>query len=137
MLARDDIQAVAAALKRPRAGYVEQIVRARMAAAGRSGEAARQLEVFVDRIGDLTIDEIRELHDETFRRGSLTEIGPVAVCLVRRPASAADARAALNVLAPALDQLEGNRNPFAYVVRALCCLLMARSNPSRMEQKSL
>lgn len=98
------MQRVAAALERPRAGYVAAIEAARRQIGDRSGEAARQLGLFVDRIGDLTRDELRELHDETFAG--------------RTPA------ATLAALAPLLDRLERDRNPFAHLVRALCCLLL-------------
>ena len=134
MAARDDVQRVAAALERPCAGYMERLQRARMAMTMRSGEVARQLSVFADRIGDLTLDELRELHDETFQHAALASVEPLAVQLVRRPTSCADARAAVNALAPMLDRLEADRNPFAHVVRALCCLLLARANASQEER---
>jgi hypothetical protein len=37
---------------------------------------------------------------------------------------------AVNALVPALDHLEADRNPFAYAVKALCCVLLVRANPS-------
>jgi hypothetical protein len=40
-----------------------------------------------------------------------------------------DAAAALLALVPLLDRLEAERNPFVYVVRALCCLLLSRVRP--------
>ena len=96
-----------------------------------SGEVARQLGVFVDRVADLTLDELRELHDETFRGPAMTDVQSVAHQLVQHSATAAEARAAVNVLAPALERLEANRNPFAHVVLALCCTLLTRAYDQR------
>ena len=126
MTSRDDVQRVAAALERPRAGYVAAIERARKAMAGRSGEASRQLGVFIDRVGDLTGDELRELYDETFDAGA--PLDTLTSQLTSRPAARADDAAALAVLTPLLDRLERDRNPFACLVRALCCLLLARTH---------
>ena len=123
MTARDDIQRVAAALARPRAGHVERLERARSAMAAESGEVARQLDVFVDRVGDLTT--------EAFREPALADVHVLAARLARGPATVAEARAAVNSLAPALDRLDANRNPFSHVVRALCCALLARANHAR------
>lgn len=128
MAARDDVQRVAAALARPRTGYLKRVKADGTAIAARSGEAARQLGVFADRIADLTIAELRELHQETFGEGALENTGALAIRLARHRTDAADARLALDVLARVLDRLEADRNPFAYVVRALCCVLMARAN---------
>ena len=63
----DDIQRVAAALGRPGSRYLRRLDEARQTVASRSMEASRQLEVFLDRVGDLTADELRELYAETFR----------------------------------------------------------------------
>lgn len=128
MAARDDVQRVAAALARPRTGYLKRVKADGTAIAARSGEVARQLGVFADRIADLTIAELRELHQETFGEGALENTGALAIRLARHRTDAADARLALDVLARVLDRLEADRNPFAYVVRALCCVLMARAN---------
>jgi nitrate reductase assembly molybdenum cofactor insertion protein NarJ len=132
MAARDEIQHVAAALERPRPGYFLRFEHARTAVAARSGEAARQLGVFVERIADLTLDELRELHDETFGPAAMSRVLAVALALVRHPATCGDARLALNALTPMLERLEADRNPFAYVVRALCCLLLTRVDRSPM-----
>jgi len=94
--------------------------------AAESGEVVRQLDVFVDRVGDLTTEELRELYDETFREPALADVQALAARLARGPATAADARAAVNSLAPVLDRLEAHRNPFSHVVRALCCALLTR-----------
>ena len=99
--------------------------------AAESGEVARQLDVFVDRVGDLTTEELRELYDETFREPALADVHVLAARLARGPATVAEARAAVNSLAPALDRLDANRNPFSHVVRALCCALLARANHAR------
>jgi nitrate reductase assembly molybdenum cofactor insertion protein NarJ len=134
MAARDDVQRAAAALEKPQNDYMTRLETIRRALVAGSGEAARQLEVFSDRIGDLTIEELRELYDETFQRDTLAAIGPLISRFIRRPSSRADARVALDTLAPMLDRLEADRNPFAHVVRALCCLLLARVSHSRKER---
>jgi len=136
MAARDEIQRIAAALERPRPGYLDRLTDAHVAAASCSVEAARQLGVFLDRIRELTLDELRELHDETFGHGAMAGVRYVALGLVRHPASRADARAALGALTPVLDRLDADRNPFAYVVRALCCLLLARVDGNRLERSA-
>ena len=136
MAARDDVQHVAAALARPRAGYLKRLETARVAMTARSGDAASQLAVFVDRIGDLTTEELRELYNETFGRGALQGTEAMALRLLRRSASCQQARAALDALAPMLNRLEADRNPFAYVVRALCCLLLVRADHGQMERSS-
>jgi hypothetical protein len=123
---RDDIQLVATALLKPRADYVPRLVGAREALATRSVDVARQLGVFLDRISDLNVEELRELHRETFSGPSSAELSTTAGRLVADPASGLDARRAIGVLTLALSRLDGDRNPFAYVVRALCLLLLAR-----------
>ena len=136
MTARDDVQRVAATLERPRAGYRERFERARQGLKMGSGEIGRQLGLFSDRIGELTLDELRELYDETFGRPPLTGVGLLASRLAREPASRDDDREAVDALAPVLDRLEADRNPFSHVVRALCCVLLVRLAPSHMEQPS-
>lgn len=134
MAARDDIQRLAAVLKRPGASHVAPLCDAQRAIAKGSGEAARQLGVFIDRVAELTSDELRELHDETFGEAPLRAVPAAAERLARGRASEADARASLDMLAPALEQLEADRNPFAYVVRALCCALLTRASHPRKDQ---
>jgi hypothetical protein len=56
-------------------------------------------------------------------------VGAVAARLVRPDASAAEMRTAVDALAPALARLETDRNPFTYVVKALCCLLLTTPAP--------
>jgi hypothetical protein len=101
------------------------VARARAAAAVASGEAARQLDVFAGRIAGLTTEELRELHDETFAVPSVAAIGGLVTALAREGSALPEARGAADALAPALERLELDRNPFTYVVRALCCLLLA------------
>jgi hypothetical protein len=88
-------------------------------------EAARQLEVFGHRVAGLSTEELRELHDETFARPPVVAVGALAAQLARPGPHPTEGRAALDVLTPALERLEADRNPFTYVVRALCCLLLA------------
>jgi nitrate reductase assembly molybdenum cofactor insertion protein NarJ len=128
MAVRDDVQRVAAALTRPGAGYVQRIRADATVIAARSGEAARHLGLFVERVADLTTDELRELYDETFGHGPLDDVGPLASRLASHRTGTAEARVALDAFARMLDRLEADRNPFAWVVRALCCVLLARAN---------
>jgi nitrate reductase assembly molybdenum cofactor insertion protein NarJ len=131
----DDIQSVAAALARPRAGYLRRLDAARHLMAARSVEASRQLEVFVDRVGDLTPEELRELYVETFR-GEALVVRRLLARLIRTRTDGAEAGAAMAALGPLLERLDAERNPFAYIVRSLCCLLLLRVKSSRLEQSS-
>jgi nitrate reductase assembly molybdenum cofactor insertion protein NarJ len=121
----EDVRRVATALQRPDGDYLDAIERVRSAIAARSGEGARQLGVFVDRVRDLSLEELDELHDETFR-GALVEGPTVAARLAADPLPDTDARSSLQALTPMLERLDADRNPFAYVVRALCFLLLMR-----------
>ena len=124
MPAADDIQRVAAVLQWPRAGYLRRLDAARqLLAAG--GEVSRQLEMFADRVGDLTAEELRELHDETFHNEG-SEIHRLLGRLVRARTDGAAASAAVTALEPLLVRLDAERNPLAHVVRSLCCLLLQR-----------
>jgi nitrate reductase assembly molybdenum cofactor insertion protein NarJ len=126
MNAADEVQSVAATLERPGADYRERLERARAVTMARSGEAARQLGVFAERVRDLTLDELLELYDETFGRPTARDVQAIVRRLMRAPAEPDDAAAATGALVPILDRLEAVRNPFAYAVRALCCVLLAR-----------
>jgi hypothetical protein len=128
----DDIQRIAATLERPGQGYVRRVQRALIASSAHSGEPRRRVESFLERVADLTLQELTELYDETFRHGRLPAIEPLAACLVRRRIDADGARAALNVLAPALERLERERNPFSYLVKDLCCALLTRAGASHL-----
>jgi nitrate reductase assembly molybdenum cofactor insertion protein NarJ len=131
----DDIQRVAAALESPRAGYLVNLKETQRALAAQAAEAARQFEVFIERVGDLTVDELRELHVETFRAES-PAVRRLFVQLSRTRTNGGDAGMALRALEPLLERLEAERNPFAYVVRSLCCLLLRRVTSSQLEQSS-
>lgn len=120
---------MAAALERPRAGYVKRVQAARNAVAPHACEAGRQLGLFVDRIGDLSTEELRELYDETFGRAPSTRIEPLVARLVRGATGPAETQDALRELTPLLERLDTDRNPFAHVVRALCCRLLAPVTP--------
>ena len=129
----DDIQDVAAALGRPRAAYLRRLDEARQRIATRSVEGARQLEVFLDRVGDLTAEELRELYVETFR-GESADVRRLLLRLARTQTDDDAAGAAVSALAPLLDRLDAERNPFAYVVRSLCCLLLRRLQSPQFEK---
>ncbi|HET7221126.1 MAG TPA: hypothetical protein VFJ02_23890 [Vicinamibacterales bacterium] len=129
----DDIQRVAAALGRPRAGYLRRLDETRRMLGPRAVEASRQLEVFVDRVGDLTAEELRELYIETFR-GEAAAVRRLLVRLARTQTDGDEAGAAVSALAPLLDRLDAERNPFAYVVRSLCCLLLRRLESPHLDE---
>jgi nitrate reductase assembly molybdenum cofactor insertion protein NarJ len=134
MAGLDDIQRVAAVLERPRTGYQRRLGQTPRAIALRSREAARQLGVFAERVEALSIDELRELYDETFQGVELGGVGALASVLVRQPTACGEARAALDTFAPILVRLAADRNPFAYAIRALCCVLLARAGEERLER---
>jgi nitrate reductase assembly molybdenum cofactor insertion protein NarJ len=132
MAARDDVQRVAALLRRPGAGYVKRVRAHAAALALGSGEAARQLGLFADRVGDLATPELQELHDETFGRGRAHGAAREAIRLARHRTGPGDVRASLDLFAPLLERLDTERNPFALVLRALCCVLLARTHEDTM-----
>jgi nitrate reductase assembly molybdenum cofactor insertion protein NarJ len=129
----DEIQRLAAVLQRPRAGYLRRLDEARQMLAARSGEVSRQLEIFADRVGDLTAEELRELYDETFR-DEASAIRRLLGRLVRTRTEGAAAGAAVSALEPLLERLYAERNPLAYVVRSLCCLLLQRVTSPHFEK---
>lgn len=100
----------------------------------RSGKASRRLRVFGDRIADLTLEELRELYDETFRADQ-ARIEPLVRRLVRARIGCLEATTALCTLGPLLDRLEYERNPHACVVRSLCDLLWLRVGQSRLLER--
>ena len=125
MRVADDIQRVAAMLQRPRPTYLRRLDEALQMLAGRSIEVSRELEIFADRVGDLTVEELRELYDETFRNED-SAIHRTLDRLVRTRTDDAAARAAQSALQPFLARLDVERNPLAHVVRSLCWLLEQR-----------
>jgi nitrate reductase assembly molybdenum cofactor insertion protein NarJ len=122
------VQRVAAALGRPGAGYLKRVRAHASAVAPHSGEAARQLGLFADRVSDLATAELQELHDETFGAGRAEGAAREAMRLARQRISPSGVPGALDMLAPLLDRLDADRTPFAFVVRALCCVLLARAS---------
>jgi nitrate reductase assembly molybdenum cofactor insertion protein NarJ len=130
----DDIQRVALALESPGAGYLQHLKETQRSIA-QAVEAARQLEVFIERVGDLTGEELCELHVETFR-GESPVVRRIHERLARGRIAGRDAAAAVSGLEPLLVRLDAERNPFAYVVRSLCCLLLRRATSSRLERSS-
>lgn len=129
----DDIQRVAAMLQRPRPTYLRRLDEARQMLAARSGEVSRQLEIFADRVGDLTAEELRELYDETFRDEDLA-IRRTLGRLVRTRTDDAAAGRALSALQPLLARLDAERNPLVHVARSLCCLLLQRRQSPQFEK---
>ena len=135
MAARDGIRRVASILRAPDATYGRHVEAARRAAGAEAGEAGRQMAVFAERIAGLSVSELIELHDETFRRPPLASVAPLAEWLVHAPPDPAGARTALEALAPALDRLEAERNPYSYALKALCCLLLMRATGASAEPR--
>jgi nitrate reductase assembly molybdenum cofactor insertion protein NarJ len=129
----DDIQHVAAALEPPGADYLARLDEARQAIASQSIDASRQLEMFIERVRDLTSEELGELYDETFR-GETPEVRRTLSRLGRGSSESGDAGSDLTTLEPLLARFEAERNPFAYVVRSLCCLLLRRVVSTQMER---
>src|SRR5262245_45460979 len=78
MARQDAAPDVAAVLQRPDESFPAVLAAARAAAGRQSVEAARQLEVFAGRIGDLAVDELRELYDETFTQPATAGLVPLA-----------------------------------------------------------
>jgi hypothetical protein len=95
MTVRDDVQHVAALLARPRSGYARRVEAAQSALSPQACEALRQLGMFVDRVGDLSTDELRELYDETFRRGRPATTTRAKPCSSSRRCSSAWTRTAI------------------------------------------
>ena len=133
MRVADDIQRVAEMLQRPRPTYLRRLDEALQILAGRSVEVSRQLEIFADRVGDLTAEELRELYDETFRDEDVA-IRRTLGRLARTRADDAAAGTAVSALQPLLARLDAERNPLAYVVRSLCWLLLQRLQSPHLEK---
>jgi nitrate reductase assembly molybdenum cofactor insertion protein NarJ len=133
MRVADDIQRVAAMLQRPRPTYLRRLDETLQMLAGRSFEVSRQLEIFADRVGDLTAEELRELYDETFRQED-SAMRRTLGRLVRTRTDDAGAGAAVTALQPFLARLDAERNPLAHVVRSLCWLLLQRLQSPHLEK---
>ena len=133
MAVADDIQRVAAMLQRPRPGYLRRLNAARQMMAAGAGDVSRQLEIFADRVGDLTADELRELHDETFHNEG-SDIRRLLGRLARTRTDGGAAGAAVSALEPLLARLDAERNPLAHVVRSLCFLLLQRLESPYFQQ---
>ena len=131
MAAQDDLQRIAAALQRPDARYRSRMERNAAALASHAGDAARQLSLFADRVAELSTAELQELHDETFGPGRAEHAASVAHDLRRHRTSPEDARVALDTFTRLLERLDADRNPFTLVVRALCCVLLARAREAQ------
>jgi nitrate reductase assembly molybdenum cofactor insertion protein NarJ len=127
MLATDALRQLAMVLERPAADYLSLIERARSAIAPQSIDAARQLDVFIRRIEDLSPDELVELYEETFS-GDLTPTRELASALTARRLENEEILSVSRLLTTLLERLDADRNPFAVPVRALCLLLAAQSN---------
>jgi hypothetical protein len=114
-----DVERLAAVLKRPDARYMARMDTAYQAIQEQSIEAARHLAIFISRVRDLELDELQELYAETFEHGA-----DVNTRLAHVFASHDDPAAMLDTLVAALPGLDADRNPFAYAVRSLCCVML-------------
>jgi nitrate reductase assembly molybdenum cofactor insertion protein NarJ len=110
-------------LVRPGSGYRRQLAVAGRAFESVGGEGARQFGEFVRRVSDLSLDEFKELYDETFPHGCPLDVAALAHP-APTPSLPSETREALDVAILMLERLEHARNPFAWLVRALCCLLL-------------
>ena len=83
-------------LVRPGSGYRRQLAAAGRAFESVGGEGARQFGEFVRRVSDLSLDEFKELYDETFPHGC-----PLDVAALTQPATTpslpSEAREALDI----------------------------------------
>jgi nitrate reductase assembly molybdenum cofactor insertion protein NarJ len=125
MAATDDLERLAAAMVRPGEGYLDRIEQLREALAGRHGEASRQLGAFTARLAGLSIDELQELFDETFDDRAARAL----IALSRQLTQAPDRVPVLGLLLTIehlLPALEADRNPFVYLFKAICCVVLAR-----------
>jgi hypothetical protein len=129
---------------RPGEDHPELLERCRDAP-GLPAEAGRFLTQFADRIGDLSVDERRELYEETLAvveprgqgsaNGSLVPVSMLGALdeALRRvaevPHAAADPLLLEHVL-PAIERvlpsLEAARNPFALLLKAICFVVLDR-----------
>ncbi len=109
---------------RPDDRYLDRVDAIRDALADRQGEAARQLGVFATRLAGLSAEELQELFDETFDRDRAAALGALAARFAegRGEAAGLDSLVFIEHLLPAL---EADRNPFVYLFKAVCCLVLA------------
>jgi nitrate reductase assembly molybdenum cofactor insertion protein NarJ len=125
MAATDHLERLAAVLVRPDEGYLGRIEALRETLTGQDGEAARQLGVFTARLTGLSVEELQELFDETFDACEVSALTAVARQLTE---SAPDRVPVLDVLITIEhlhSALEADRNPFVYLFKGLCCLVLA------------
>jgi nitrate reductase assembly molybdenum cofactor insertion protein NarJ len=124
MAATDALQQIAAVMVRPDDGYLDRVDALRDALANRQGEAARQLGVFATRLAGLSVEELQEVFDETFDRDRASGLAHLAAQFAegRGEAAALDSLVFIEHLLPAL---EADRNPFVYLCKAVCCLVLA------------
>jgi nitrate reductase assembly molybdenum cofactor insertion protein NarJ len=109
--------------------YGADLERARAEATRHHLEAARHLGLFDERLRDLAPDELEELYRETFSPAEQAALAGAAGAMAGSPASA---EAALAVLERLLPRLSVERNPYAPLFKAICCLLIAAATASEM-----
>jgi hypothetical protein len=122
-----DVQAIAALMSPPAAGYLALVESLRPVprapGAPGAGEAMRHFAQFAERIRDLDDDELGELYEVSFSPVDADALARAAEA-VRANGSAAFTLA-LPVLQALLGPLEAARNPFAALFKGLCCVLLA------------
>jgi len=141
MAATEDLERLAAVMVRPDEGYLGRIEQMRDALVSRQGEASRQLGVFASRLAGLSVEELQELFDETFDHRAATTLIALAGQLSQTQADRVPVLDVLVTIERLLPALEADRNPFAYLFKAICCLLLASPSlgspaPLSMERAS-
>jgi nitrate reductase assembly molybdenum cofactor insertion protein NarJ len=124
MAAMHDFEQLATVMVRPDDGYLDRVEALRESLATRHGEAARQLGAFTARLAGLSVDELQELFDETFDARAAAAVSALGHYL----AHAGGTVTVLDVLPMVerlLPALEADRNPFVYLFKAVCCLVLA------------
>lgn len=129
MAAKHDFEQLATVMIRPDDGYLDRVEALRESLVSRHGEAARQLGAFSARLAGMSIDELQELFDETFDARAAGAVHALGNLL----AHVGDAVSVLDVL-PTLERLlpalEADRNPFVYLFKAVCCLILMERTSS-------
>lgn len=102
---------------------------------GEHVQVAEQVQRFADLLADLSDPELVELHTQTFVGDG--DSGEALAAMLDELAQASPSAGRLYariVLLPELEhhlaRLEYDRNPFAYLARAACCLLIGAVAPA-------
>lgn len=128
---------LAALISPPLPDYLESLDRVRAAVAtadlASGGEAVRHFGRFLERVRDLDAEELAELYSVSFTPANAESLQRAAGDL-RRSGCGACPRV-LPVLEELLTPLEIDRNPFAGLFKALCCLLLTCRTSSTLASR--